>query len=276
MPLFAVISGILFKDKDNSKLLREYLYPCIIFSIAEIVSWRIFYEGVSLYSFGWTMWYLWSLFWYMLITPVLLRKISLKGLFFISFALAIIVGFTPLSYLFQLSRLVTFYPFFLIGIWLQKHLDYILDEKRNRSMWILLTVSSFIVIAALFHVYPSIRPYVNFNMPYYTFFSMFKRIAMYGICIVPTLALIYASQNREHWYTKYGARTMNAYLCHMVFVIFPISFCFTIPIMHTWYGYVINLVCVPMICCLFYTDAWSRVMNFILLKRAKRDTMDLS
>lgn len=272
MPLLTIISGLLYKEKNNAKLVNSYLYPCLLFSVIEIISWWLFYQDVSCYTFGWTLWYIWSLFWYMFITPVLLKHISVTKLLAISLILAIFVGFTPLEYTFQLSRLVTFYPFFLIGIWLQKNQDKILDEHRDRGRWILLLTGMLVATAVLFHVYPDIRHYLDFAVPYDSVYSICKRILMYGICVSASVSLIMACQNREYWFTKYGMRTLNAYLCHMAFVIFPISFCLMMPYLHTWYGYLINLVCVPLICCVFYTDAWNKVMNVILLKNTKRDT----
>lgn len=267
MPIFAIVSGLLFKERDDAKLLGSYLYPCILFSILEIVSWQISCGQAPGLTFGWSMWYLWSLFWYAFITPVLLKRCSLNVLLIISFIFAIIVGFTPLGYTFQLSRLVTFYPFFLTGIWLQKYKDKILDEHRNRRWWIVSFISILIVTGVLFQIYPSFRQYLNFAAPYYNTWSMFKRILMYGICIGASVSLIMACKNRTHWFTKYGARTLYVYLCHMSLVVFPISFCLVLPIMNTWYGYLINLICVPLICCVFYTDVWDKLMSYVLLKR---------
>ncbi len=272
MPLFTIISGFLYREKDNAKLLGNYLYPCILFSIVEIASWHIFYGGSCLLTFGWTMWFLWSLFWYLFLTPILLKKCSLKVLTGISFALALLSGFTPLEYTFQLSRLVTFYPFFLIGVWLQEYQDKILDEHRNRGRWIFLLIGILVATAILFHLHPNIRHYLDFANPYTSYVSCLKRLFMYGLCILASVVLILACNNRKYWFTKYGSLTINAYLCHMAFVIFPISFCLTLPFLHSWYGYLINVVCVPLICCFFYTDAWNKVMNFILMKNTKSDT----
>lgn len=267
MPIFAIISGLLFRERDNAKLLGRYLYPCVLFSILEIMSWHISCGQAPWLTFGWSMWYLWSLFWYAFITPILLRHCSLNVLFVISFVLAVAAGFTPLEYTFQLSRLVTFYPFFLVGIWLQKYQDKILDEHRYRGWWKVLLISILIATAALFYMYPHVRHYLNFAVPYYNVCSMFKRILMYSICGGASVSLIMACKNRVHWFTKYGVRTLNVYLCHMAFVIFPISFSLTQPIMNTWYGYLINLICVPLICCVFYTDVWDKLMSYVLLKR---------
>lgn len=267
MPIFAIISGLLFKERDNTKLLCSYLYPCVLFSILEIASWSICCDQAPWLTFGWSMWYLWALFWYAFITPILLKRCSLNVLLVISFVLAIAAGFVPLDYTFQLSRLVTFYPFFLVGIWMQKYKDKIWDEHRNRGWWIVLLTGILAATAVLFYIYPSIRHYLNFADPYYNVWSMFKRIIMYGLSLGALVSLIMACKNREHWFTKYGKRTINVYLCHMAFVIFPISFCLAQPIMYTWYGYVINLICVPLICCVFYTNVWDKLMSYVLLKR---------
>lgn len=268
MPLLTMISGFFYRERENAKLVKNYLYPCIIFSIIEIASGHIFYQHFGWYTFGWAMWYLWALFWYQFITPILLNKCSIKQMLIISLLLAFIAGFSPLEYTFQLSRLVTFYPFYLIGILLQRYQTAIYDSNRQHIIWFAVFISIFIFTCILFHNYPSVRHYIDYAVPYSSYTSIIKRMIMYVICISASVSLILAANNRKYWFTKYGARTLDAYLPHMSLVVFPISFCFTIPFLHTWYGYAINLIGVPLICCLFYTNTWHRIMTIILLKKS--------
>lgn len=266
MPLLTIISGYFYKERDTVSLLKNYLYPCILFSIIEIISWQIFHAPARLYLFGWTMWYLWALFWYMLLTPIFLKKCSLKVLIVITSILAIVVGFTPLEYTFQLSRLVCFYPFYLLGIFLKEHETYIYSTNRKHTPYLIILIIALVATGVLFYFYPSMKQYTNFSYGYSNGISFLKRIVMYVICIVSSVSLILSCSNREFWFTKYGSRTMNAYLGHMAFIILPISFGLIMPYQHTWYGYLLNVIGVPLLCCILYTDFWKKIIDKIIFR----------
>nr|WP_176407310.1 acyltransferase family protein [Fibrobacter sp. UWB4] len=123
MPLFTLISGYFYKERSISYLIERFLYPCIIFSIVNYLVGILsgaYPNGISPKS-GFAMWYLWALFIYNIITPVFLKKYDEKKLIFIAMAMTFICGFKFISNnILDSCRVVSFYVFFTLGIFLKK------------------------------------------------------------------------------------------------------------------------------------------------------------
>lgn len=93
------------------------------------------------------MWYLLALFMWIIITPYFIK---LKHCVSISFLLGIIVGYQQdIGTYLTLSRFFVFYPFFLIGYYIdESHFEKIFNTKiRLLSIFILTTI--FIIICKL-------------------------------------------------------------------------------------------------------------------------------
>lgn len=121
MPLFTMISGYWYKEKSMKQICILYLFPCVVFSIVNYCIGGIsgaYPKGISFKS-GWAMWYLWALFLYQLSTPFFLKHISLNRLMLLSFMVSIIAGFKFVTNdILDVQRVIGFYPFYLVGIWL--------------------------------------------------------------------------------------------------------------------------------------------------------------
>ena len=81
MPTFMMISGYWYKERTFTYSIVHYLYPCILFSIVNYLIGSLagayptlleMANNIPLKS-GWAMWYIWALFLYAIITPLLLR-----------------------------------------------------------------------------------------------------------------------------------------------------------------------------------------------------------
>lgn len=72
MPAFMIISGFWFKKRSFLFAVKRYLYPCILFSCLNNVIGYIsgaYPNGIPITKAGWSMWFLWALFCYSIITP---------------------------------------------------------------------------------------------------------------------------------------------------------------------------------------------------------------
>lgn len=272
MPLFTIISGFWYRPKSIKDTAIRFLYPCILFSIVNFLWGGLFYEPymthqVSYLSLGYAMWYLWALFVYYCITPVLLRFFSIGQLLILSFLVSWIAGFfTGLNTQLQISRVICFYPFFLIGKFLHEyylHKIYSISTRQRiyAAVIFILAVVAYIVADC---IVPGIVYITGFTGGFGLSAGGFiLRVFTQCICIVMSLALIALIPNRQLFFTKYGLRTMNAYLLHML-IVFPLSWGIGTILFDRWYGYLWNILVVPFICLLLFNEKIDTVMRKIL------------
>lgn len=215
--------------------------------------------------FGYAMWYLWALFVYYLITPWMLKKINLISLLVASFIIALLAGIAPfINSILQLSRIICFYPFFLLGVTLKERYEnniYAFTEKKETALIMFICILIYIT-AQTFK--PGIVFATGFTGGYGLHLGgLAIRLFTQVMCVVMSLSMILLMPNKQYWFTKYGSRTMNVYLLHML-IIFPVCWHYCTPIMHTWYGYIIMILVVPMTCCLLFGSWVDKVMRKIL------------
>lgn len=207
MSTFTMISGYFHKDKPIKNRINSWLTPCVLFSILYICLQKLspvpYIHNSPIYRFGYTMWYLYVLFVYNIITQILMKKISVAILFCCSIILALSICSIPFfraEYL-QFSRLVSHYPFFLIGIILQK------------KQWLKIRAHKYIRWWALFIFVVFLLG--NFVLCKHTgqlhFTPAFDRpvsplVELYGIilCSALSICLLIFVPNKEYTTTKWG------------------------------------------------------------------------
>ena len=259
MTSFTIISGYWFKPKPVSLLARRFLLPALIviflFNGLKSYSPISFINQYHPWNSGSTMWYLWALFIYYLITPKLL-KIRINVLLPCSVAVALLAGFVPaIGGAFALGRLIGFYPFFLLGVKLRQ--TGWIDERRSEKRSVIMARIIFVALLALYLVaflyYRPLHLYTTFSRSYEVLSSckagLVFRSFTYVICTVLSVALIIAIPNKRYRFTKYGSRSLTAYIIHPMFLI---VFCWNlmIPFMDKWYGYVCYMLVIPCFCLL--------------------------
>ena len=218
---------------------------------------------------GYAMWYLWTLFVFAIITLRLICFVHLKWLILCSFIVVVLYGFIPLSGYslclaneLQLNRIIGFYPFFLLGIKLK---DYDLEEKGKNNLLVLVGV--FITYVLLCLMINGLAYYSGF----YLLLGMTIRRLVYMFLSYTLIGLfclyhIRSVPNKKYRFTKYGARSMNVYLLHMLFVL-PLSYgVFShLPVKPF---FVVNVIGVPLLCILLFSDKVEAIMSAILSKRS--------
>lgn len=272
MPLFTITSGFWFKKKNIRNVCMRFLWPFIVFSIIIFAWGGVFYEPYKNATIGtylrlaYAMWYLWALFIYYLITPVLLKHFRTTTIFYTSLLIALSIGFLPfIGTLLQLSRVICFYPFFILGILLKERNEW-LHKLKNRSKVCMLVL----IMLSIFYMYINfLHPGIVYGTGFMSGFGfsikgLMVRIFTYFMCIAMSISFIGFMPNKKIWFTKFGTRTMNAYLCHML-IIFPCTWGIGPHIIDKWYGYVFLIVIVPLLCIPLYSNILNRIMNKILL-----------
>lgn len=165
-------------------------------------------------NFGYAMWYLWALFVYYLITPYLLRHFQLKTILIVSFFIALIVGIIPyINMTFQFSRVICFYPFFLLGVILkEKYESYIYTFTQRKKAVFVMSICILIYVIAQTS-FPGIVFATGFTNGYGLHLSgLIFRLFTQIMCIIMSLSMILIIPNKQFWFTRYGSKTMNVYL----------------------------------------------------------------
>lgn len=274
MPLFMLVSGFWFKKKEIKKIIIRFLWPCLLFSVVNFAWGSLFYEPYknatpkTFLCFGYAMWYLWALFLYYLFTPLLVKYLRLKVLFFLSVIGALLIGFVPfVGVTFQLSRVICFYPFFALGMLFKEHEESLKKIPRGYKWFLcLLVLSLFYMIAD--YICPGVVYKTGFTGGFgLSLKGLILRAFTYLMCIAMCFCVIYAMPDRKFWFSKYGNRTMNVYLLHMI-IVFPCTWYIGALIKDTWYGHVFLIVCVPLLCMVLFSEKVDRVMRKILLLKS--------
>lgn len=228
MPLFFFISGFFTKlGVKISKLCKSILFPFLVFDI-----FYLFYEPLfnMNYTFRWyvpafSMWFLWVLFFYRLLFPLIIK---IKYIFPLSVLAALLVGFIPYSSDFALSRLFCFLPFYLLGYYVknEKHLQFIKNsilQPFKTKDYIFFAVI-LIFWAIILYYKPTLAYNTTYNMSYGGNISLLVvRLLLYISACIIGFYVLKIFPNRVTFYTKYGERTMGVYLFHGV-IILPFAY----------------------------------------------------
>ena len=269
MPLFMMISGFWFKPRELDYSLKHYLYPFLLFSVLNIslgTRCGAYPNGVVWTKGGWAMWYIWSLFIYNLLTPILLDKMGLRRLLLCSLVLAIVCGFRfPDNNIADIQRVVNFYPFFVIGMVLRKYQSRVYLMNQNGKL-----ISGIVFIMAILSYL--ILCYFRPGFCYGTGFMHVHGLSITGfvskwlnfaLCVALSISVIALMPNRKLPFSKYGSRTMTVYMLHMS-IVFPLCWVLLRPVMYEWYGYVLYIVGVPFVCAFLFNEKVDSIMKVIL------------
>lgn len=131
MPLFFIISGFLYKYKDNYKIyilskVKRLLIPYVIFNIANLLLRHSFPQfinrnntlGRDIYDIllsGGEYWFLYTLFMIFLIFPIIEKKIDSKINCIIILIILVILRSLDLTYIFRVDELVKNIFYFILG-----------------------------------------------------------------------------------------------------------------------------------------------------------------
>ena len=269
MPLFMMISGFWHKPRTKRYCVNHYLYPCVLFSVVNVV-WGgycgLYTDGKVPLKFGFAMWYIWALFLYNMITPYLLARVGLKKLMVYSLIVSFVCGFwfLPNSCL-DAQRVVHFYPFYVIGIYLRTKDKYIYGEARNaHKHWL----SIFVVTTLIYIIMCMWKPGFCYGTGFMAShgMSLYGFVQMWGnfvLTLLQSMSVIMLMPNRPLFFTKYGSRTMNVYMLHMC-IIFPLCWYLMRPIMNEWYGYALYIIGVPCLCMFLFSKPVDSFMQCLL------------
>ena len=230
IPLFIFINGIFSQKaiaKKDYKKVAEYfiLYlfvNFITFSFHLLFSFifKIPVPSLDLFSNSNPPWFLFAIFVFNILT-ILFNKIDKKSLLIGSIILACFIGYDKnINDLFELSRIIVFYPFFLAGYIInQKKLLSFLKAKKIQIISLALIIATFICVYLFIDKIYFIRPLITGRNPFYTLKEYYAyggllRLLYYPVAFALSFAFIAIIPKSKTFLTKLGSRTLAVYIFH--------------------------------------------------------------
>lgn len=219
MPAFVWLSGFLTQYSRKwsvGQLVAKLLFPLIVFQVIQRIFVAAWYDSdivVRLPSIGWTLWYLFALFVWRLLAPILMRS---RWNIPLSIVVAIVAGMVPfIGYGYSLGRILGFLPFFVIGLfWRREWMDVL-----RRFWW--LGVLIFALAAALAlkiegtgGVGPWLMALSYDRMDITNLHGAVERSAVLALAMLLILALISVAYRKLPIFSSIGVATLPVYLIH--------------------------------------------------------------
>ncbi len=227
MPAMIFISGYFAKKSIvDGKLVKNKIFNYIlIYAVFQFILMIIGEGEFSIYCAKIGLWYLQLLIAYQLIMPVITR-VKPKYLIAISILLCLLVGFDDYAkHTASLSRILVFLPIYLIGYYVTN--DHIKKIRENKIFKILAIILFMIVGLFIFKYMTTFH--FKYDMLYgkdsydsmgvSNLLGVFIRSSWLFISILLILGLITLVPNKKTFYSKFGSRTLQVYLLHLILII---------------------------------------------------------
>jgi len=240
MPLFIFITGFLSKKLTEAdggfrlnKVLNLFILYIIFKFLAHFITVGIFHEPVSFALFieNECPWYILALCIWMVLTFIF-NRIKPNYLLCGSIAVSLLIGFDDtITTYFSISRVIVFYPFFLIGYYLSKdNMKKLLDKINKKSIKIasiLILICVFLICFAFVDKIYCIKSFFTGQVPYlyastpYDFLAsdMFTRGFCYIISLILGIAVMSLVPHKKTFFTNFGSRTLQIYILHYLFML---------------------------------------------------------
>jgi len=220
MPAFALISGFFSKNEGSSEtgVLVKIGVVYVIFNTLTMI-YGVFFENspLSLIQPYNSYWYLIAL----IIWRVTIRSVAkIRGIVWISIIAALLIGlWGEISNVFALSRVICFYPFFLIGYKIPLGKMNVFIENRRRKDYLegilLLVITLGLAFGFALSYYPNIDIYLmdSYSTPAF----LMNRIVIFVIAALMIICLGYLiPQKPIPLINKWGRNSLAIYVLHRI------------------------------------------------------------
>lgn len=223
MPAFIFLAGFFAKGSGNIqyiiRLAKRLLIPYIIFQFIYtgyyfLIGKENWYTDHIFYP-HWSLWFLVSLFcWHLLL--IIYKRIPAYFSIIIALSVGIVIGyFDNIEHTFSLSRTFVFFPFFLLGYWLEK--KHIMFLKRNSIKFMSLIIMTTIAITIYYlpdFNYGWLLASKSYNTLGMDQFGGIARLTVYGTSTLMAASFLSWIPKRRFNVTILGERTLYVYLLH--------------------------------------------------------------
>ncbi|MFC3885216.1 acyltransferase family protein [Bacillus songklensis] len=225
MPVFILLSGYFSKNFRKKgyykKIVTKVLVPYLIFQTIYTFYYNAIYDDQSFtlqyFVPRWAMWFLLSLMFWKLMLPFFARLPMWLGLT-ISLGLGLGIGYVDLEgfeKVLSISRMLVFFPFFLMGYYLSQKEDPFKKLLNLRGR----IASASVLLLTLVGSYYFLQDTVYTDMLYGTntyenLGEFFIRAGQYMISVMATFAFMALIPSKPLMFTSIGQRSLYVYLLH--------------------------------------------------------------
>lgn len=239
MPCLIFISGFFAKKyirpDGTINVQRPFTYVLIylfaqvtgaafeIFVMKDDITPSFFYPRSS-------FWFLACLIWWYCFLP-LVDRIRPEIMFPVVVFLGLFLGYDPrMSDAMSISRVVTHYPFFLAGYYIQPQMFEKIFTKKARKISIFVGIAALLSLLAIMFLFKpygkigfSIDKFITCDTPYPTIFKkssvspllwFVPRVWFYICAAMLGFTFLAWVPRKKHFFTKYGSRTLAVYILH--------------------------------------------------------------
>lgn len=251
MPLFIFVSGHFFDHSNIKKGIKRGVGFLGLFVLMKIVEWIMYAMLYHNYSFsllntGGMPWFLLALAIWCVFTPIVLKCIDAKALMIIMLILALVVGYdSSINSMLALSRIIVFWPFFLMGIIIK--IDRLKFAYQNRMLRYLAVAVLAVMIVVCFRYYDELsvmNPMLSGQNPYaslgdYEKYGILFRCATYLLAVLMSISVMLIIPNHHFRITERGERTISVYFYDVI--IYPIAE-FSLAQLHFWQYFILAII----------------------------------
>lgn len=227
MPAFILISGHFSRKiktwTDVKKMIQTLIIPYILFQLFYTYYYQTVFEDpieFGLLEPRYALWFLLS----MVLWKVLLTIFGTNPWMIVaSFVVALGAGYySEVNEWLSLSRTFFFFPFFLIGYYMNRELFTKIKNKWIVSLAFVLAP----VCVAFIHTFGDVRwrEWFYGRIPYdeihHTIFdsALYSRLVIYAFMLCCTFIFLALVPTAKRAYTSIGEKTLGVYLLHLIFI----------------------------------------------------------
>ncbi|MFF5996902.1 acyltransferase family protein [Lysinibacillus sp. KU-BSD001] len=227
MPAFILIAGHFSRKikslDDLKKLVKTLVLPYVIFQILYTLYYRnVFGDHVQFEFFEprYALWFLLSMIMWKMMLWVFS---SHKGMIVVSIIVSLLVGYmSEVNEWLSLSRTFFFFPFFLMGYYLNRENFVKMKNKWNVRVASMLASTLIVVV----YLYGDVRwkewffgrvPYEDIGYGLLES-SVLSRLFIYVLMIVSTYIFLSLVPTENQFYTNIGGKTLGVYLLHLFII----------------------------------------------------------
>ncbi|WP_431028380.1 acyltransferase family protein [Lysinibacillus sp. LZ02] len=227
MPAFILIAGHFSRKvkslDDIKKLVKTLVLPYIIFQILYTLYYRNVFGDHVQFEFFEPRYALWFLVSMVMWKMMLWIFSSHKGMIIVSIVVSLLVGYvSEVNEWLSLSRTFFFFPFFLMGYYLNREIFVKMKNKWNVRVAGMLAGTLIVFV----YLYGDVRwkewffgrvPYEDISYGLLES-SVLSRLFIYVLMIVSTYIFLSLVPTKNQFYTNIGGKTLGVYLLHLFIV----------------------------------------------------------